>query len=84
MGLLLALNTINLFIGLYMFFITTSILIGHDVIKKESNKARKMGERDYPEITDFDIRLMGGLFAFLTIYFFWNFGNMCWFGNPII
>lgn len=83
MGLLVALNTINLIAGLYMFFITTAVLVNHNLIKKVSNKSREK-DKSKPEITDFDIRLVGALFAYLTVYFFYNFGNMMWFGKPIL
>lgn len=83
MILLVILNTINLIAGSYLFLVTTSILVNHDIIKKFSNKVKKT-DKTKPEITDWDIRFVGAFFAFLTMYFFWNFGHMMWFGNRII
>jgi len=83
MLLLTFLNVLNLIIGLYLFFISTAVLINHDIIKKVSNKSREY-DKSRTEITDMDIRIMGGLLAYLTMYFFYNFGHMTWFGNSIL
>lgn len=75
--LIVLVNLFNLIAGLYLFFLATTTLIFHNNIKEGSNTNPDV------KITDFDIRLIGGLFAYLSLYFFWNFGAMTFFGIPI-
>ena len=58
-----------------------AIAHSHNIIKNEANKKKKEG--DPSMIKDFDIRLVGGLVFYLCVYFFINFTQMTFFGNPI-
>ena len=74
-------NTINLMLMIYFFMVTTAVLNKHDTIKHFANKGKKEGDDDW--IEDRNIHLLGGFFAYLTLYFAKSFYNMTFFGNAL-
>jgi len=71
-------NTFNLYFMFYFFLLATIMLLQHQRIKYEINKNKKINDDNY--VTDNDLFLISGLFAFLSLYFSYNFYHMTFFG----
>jgi len=75
---IIVLNTINLYFMFYFFLLATVMITQHQKIKHEINKNKKLNDDNY--VSDNDLFLISGLFAFLSLYFSYNFYYMTFFG----
>lgn len=79
--MLLIFNVLNLLLSILFFFISLFLLVYTPSIIESINEKKEEYEE---KSTNFNLNLIGGFFAYLTFYFFYNFLNFTFFNMSLI